>query len=126
MPCAPARHRPTGGGPGRSLIVAMPATPGAPPLSRALKETAAVAAVLPDPKVVAGTATRAAVLAGLIDARVIHLACHAVTDAVDPSRSRRLLRDHETKALNVAGVASVALERLPICPPAERRMFVAT
>ncbi|MFD5952099.1 CHAT domain-containing protein [Streptomyces collinus] len=105
------RPQPAGGGPGRSLIVAMPATPGAPPLSGALEEAAAVAAVLPDPNVVTGTATREAVLAGLIDARVIHLACHAVTDAVDPSRSRLLLWDHETKALNVAGVASVTLER---------------
>jgi tetratricopeptide (TPR) repeat protein len=105
------RPRPAGGEPGRSLIIAMPATPGAPPLFGASEEAAAVAAVLPNPTVVTGAATRAAVLAGLSDARVIHLACHAVTDAVDPSRSRLLLRDHETSALTVAGVASVTLER---------------
>ncbi|RST09351.1 CHAT domain-containing protein [Streptomyces sp. WAC05374] len=106
------RPRPAGGGPGRSLVVAMPSTPGAPPLAGASEEAAAVAALLPEPTtVVAGPPTRAAVLAGLADARVIHLACHAVTDAGDPSRSRLLLWDHRTSALTVAGVASVALER---------------
>ncbi|MEV6478079.1 CHAT domain-containing protein [Streptomyces sp. NPDC051657] len=105
------RPRPAGGGPGHSLIVAMPNTPGAPPLFGATEEATAVAAVLPDPTIVTDAATRAVVLAGLIDARVIHLACHAVTDAADPSRSRLLLRDHETRALTVAGIASVALER---------------
>ncbi|MFE3379338.1 CHAT domain-containing protein [Streptomyces anulatus] len=105
------RPHPAEGAPGRSLIVAMPDTPGAPPLFGATEEAAGVAAVLPDPTVLTGEVTRAAVLAGLIDARVIHLACHAVTDAADPSRSRLLLWDHETGALTVAGIASVALER---------------
>ncbi|QGV78330.1 CHAT domain-containing protein [Streptomyces ficellus] len=104
------RPRAAGGGPGRSLIVSMPDTPGAPPLAGAAEEAAAVAAVLPDPVILSGATTRTAVLAALAGARFVHLACHAVTDAADPSLGRLLLGDHLTRPLTVAGVAAVALD----------------
>lgn len=106
----------------RSLVVAMPFTPGAPPLAGASAEAEVVAAALPCPTVLAGPVgstppvnasvpTREAVLAQLTEAHVIHLACHAVTDSVDPSHSRLVLWDHATSPLTVAGVASVTLDR---------------
>ncbi|MFI2349859.1 CHAT domain-containing protein [Streptomyces sp. NPDC019443] len=106
----------------RSLIVAMPFTPGAPPLAGTAEEVAAVAAHLPNAALLTGpedgvlapgatAPTRDAVLAGLSEVSAVHLACHAHTDPVDPSGSRLLLWDHETAPLTVAGVASVTLDR---------------
>ncbi|MGC9496883.1 CHAT domain-containing protein [Streptomyces sp. WG7] len=115
------RPRADGGGPERSLVVAMPFTPGAAPLPGALAEAEVVAAALPSPTVLAGPTgaeppagapvpTKRAVLDGLTDAHVIHFACHAVTDPVDPSHSRLMLWDHLSSPLTVAGVASVTLD----------------
>ncbi|MGW6055498.1 CHAT domain-containing protein [Streptomyces sp. NPDC055189] len=112
------------GEPGQSLIVAMPRTPQAAPLDGARGEAEAVAALLPGPTMLIGpdddTAhaaaadatmpTRAAVMARLTGARIVHLVGHAVTDSVDPSRSRLMLWDHATSPLTAAGVASVTLD----------------
>ncbi|MFI7316821.1 CHAT domain-containing protein [Streptomyces venezuelae] len=110
--------------PRQSLIVAMPHTPRAAPLDGARAEAEAVAALLPNPTMLIGPdedmtydvtgdatlPTRAAVLARLTGARVVHLVGHAVTDSGDPSRSRLMLWDHERSPLTVAGVASVTLD----------------
>ncbi|NED02230.1 CHAT domain-containing protein [Streptomyces sp. SID6648] len=117
------RERAADNGPDRSLVVAMPFTPGAPPLFGAAEEAAAVAARLPNATVLTGpdrdtraaddgrAPTKAGVLAVLSDVSVAHLACHALTDPAEPSRSRLLLWDQETAPLTVAGVASVPLDR---------------
>ncbi|MGQ4485011.1 CHAT domain-containing protein [Streptomyces sp. SAS_281] len=115
------RTREARSGPRRSLVVAMPFTPQAPPLPCVLEEAEAVAARLPGATILTGydgeaTATtgtiptRETVLAHLKGVSAVHLACHAVTDHSDPSRGRLLLRDHETAPLTVAGISAAVLD----------------
>ena len=93
-----------------ALVVAMPVTPGHQPLPYTRTEGEAVAALLPNvTESLDGDATSAAVLAGLQRHRVVHLACHAVTDADDPSRSRLLLSDHDRDPLTIARLSGVRL-----------------
>ncbi|MEV8313730.1 CHAT domain-containing protein [Streptomyces sp. NPDC059900] len=105
---------PTGPGPvpvstGTSLISVMAETPGATPLPHARLEAERVAARLPRP-VMLTEASTADVLDRLPDCAIAHFACHGVSDAADPSRSRLLLRDHQDRPLTVAGLAPVALD----------------
>jgi hypothetical protein len=109
--------------PGRTLIVAMRATPGGRPLTGVSGETAALLSCLLQPvlladAVIAGgtgpvpadTPTRANVLAQLPQCTIAHFACHAESDPADPSRSMLMLADHDTAPLTVAALASVNLE----------------
>ncbi|MFF8029500.1 CHAT domain-containing protein [Streptomyces sp. NPDC007896] len=104
--------------PGTSLIVA-----GSPDLERAADEAAALLSRLPSPvlladpdlpgdvgRLAAGPATRARVLEELPGCSVLHVACHAESDLVDPSRSRLLLTDHRSAPFTVAGLAPVTLD----------------
>jgi hypothetical protein len=107
----------------RSLLVAMPTTPGLANEGR-LKFVPAEAALmrhrLPSPTVLTeGTAgdvhadplpTKAAVLTGLSDCAIAHFACHGYADPADPSRSRLLLHDHRHDPLTVAALAPLALD----------------
>ncbi|WP_330334595.1 CHAT domain-containing protein [Streptomyces sp. NBC_00536] len=116
----------------RSLIVAMPTTPGYAPLPHVPEEVRRIRDLLqnpvqltepepdsdfdsaPDsPPPVAGVATptKEAVLALLPDCATVHFACHGVGDRVDPSRNRLLLHDHATAALTVSALAHVDLDR---------------
>jgi hypothetical protein len=118
-----ARHR---DGPGRALVVAMPVTPRQQDLPGAGKEAAVASAVLPNPIVLAGPAsgagqepadnlpTRENVLRHLPACTIAHFACHADSDATDPSRSLLLLDDYETSPLTVAALAPVDHERLEL------------
>jgi hypothetical protein len=90
----------------RSLIVAMPTTPGLPTadLRYAGREAAAVAELLP------GATTlpeprREVVLTELAGCAFAHFACHGVVDTDDPSQSRLLLHDHRTDPFTVASLA---------------------
>lgn len=109
----------------RTLVVAMPTTPGdSPHLDHVLDEVAVLraqfllSAVLtepePDAQVPASGAaplpTCANVLARLPECRIAHFACHGYTDAKDPSRSGLLLHDHVTDPLTVARLAPLRLE----------------
>ncbi|MFE4801016.1 CHAT domain-containing protein [Streptomyces sp. NPDC056708] len=115
------RTRAACSGPRRSLVVAMPFTPQAPPLPGVLEEAEAVAARLPGATVLTGydgeapattgtVPTRETVLAHLTGVSAVHLACHAVTDHSDPSRGGLLLWDHETAPLTVAGISAAVLD----------------
>ncbi|MBT2455570.1 CHAT domain-containing protein [Streptomyces sp. ISL-86] len=104
---------------GRSLVVAMPTTPGLSPLRHVPEEARRVLGLLHRPirltepsPVPAGTPlapsngtpsgdtpTTAAVLARLPQCAIAHFACHGASDATDPSRSRLLLHDHATPSL---------------------------
>jgi hypothetical protein len=113
------------GSPGsRSLIVAMPTTPGIPggALPGVTGEVGLVRDLLPDPVVLSepdpgahpGAApdqipTKANVLARLSGCAVAHFACHGASDLANPARSRLLLHDHETDPLTVASLAPVNL-----------------
>jgi CHAT domain-containing protein len=108
---------------GRSLIVAMPTTPGLPSLPSVAREAAMLQARLPSPVLLtepdpAGEAqadpdelpTRDNVLARLPGAAIAHFACHGFSNAADPSRSLLLLHDHRDSPLNVAALAAVSLD----------------
>jgi tetratricopeptide (TPR) repeat protein len=104
--------------PGKSLIVAAPEAAGSRELAGAAAEAAALTAFLPDPVLLAGPdggsesgpSTRASVLAQLPGSAIVHFACHAETDLVDPSRSRLVLADHDTAPLTIASLAPVRLD----------------
>lgn len=112
-------------GPGQSLIVAMPTTPGQAALRFAAAEATMLAARLPapvlliepdplpagDPVVAEPRApTLAAVLEQLPGCAVAHFACHGFHDPADPSRSHLLLHDHATAPLTIASLGPVRLE----------------
>ncbi|MFM9700224.1 CHAT domain-containing protein [Streptomyces europaeiscabiei] len=104
----------------RSLIVAMPVTPGAPPLYKVREEVEKVSGHLPRPVVLSPYAegnedgdrlpTRDNVLAHLPGCTVAHFSCHGEARADDPSSSRLFLLDHETAPFTVAGLAPVRLD----------------
>ncbi|WP_052390313.1 CHAT domain-containing protein [Streptomyces sp. NRRL B-24484] len=118
--------RATGGTPARSLVVAMPTTPGLPGNGRLHyvgKEVAMLLGRLPDPvlleepdpengrAVSAGALpTRDHVLAQLPHCSIAHFACHGFSDPADPSRSLMLLHDFAQAPLTVGSLASVALD----------------
>ena len=120
------RHarRPSSKGPDRSLIVAMPTTPGLKrdlPLPYAAAEAAALRLHLPRPTVLVEPPvgdtpadperlpTRSQVFAHLTEATIAHFSCHGHDNPVTPSRSRLLLHDHDTYPLTVASLAPLEL-----------------
>jgi CHAT domain-containing protein len=100
----------------RSLIVAMPTTPGMPSgaLPGVIAEVNRVRNLVPHPVVLSApdrVPTRAAVLAQLPGCAVAHFACHGATDSANPSRSLLVLHDHQADPLTVASLAPVNLAR---------------
>jgi CHAT domain-containing protein len=101
----------------------MPVTPGQPRLPGAAEEIAAACRMLPAPVVLAepialaedggsgettdSLPTKANVLRFLPACTIAHFACHAESDAADPSRSRLLLHDDQSNPLTVAALAPV-------------------
>jgi tetratricopeptide (TPR) repeat protein len=117
---AGARARPAG----RSLVVAMPTTPGGPhDLAFAADEAERVRAALPGADLLlaapdgapaasaAGVPTLPEVRARLPHCRIAHFACHGRTDPDEPSHSALLLTDHATAPLTVAALADLRLDR---------------
>jgi tetratricopeptide (TPR) repeat protein len=117
------RHASGPGGPDRTLIVAMPTTPGLPNegrLPHVAREAALLQTRLPRPVMLvepaSGTSdtnpsipTRAAVFTHLADCGIAHFACHGSSDPTDPSLSMLLLHDHQADPLTVASLAPVDL-----------------
>jgi tetratricopeptide (TPR) repeat protein len=114
---AHARERAMSTPPTRTLIVAMPTTPGLKPLVNVRDETARLAEMLPSPTLLIGetsqitdrTPTRTAVIARLPDAGIAHFSCHAASHPDDPSRSQLYLYDHRENPLTVAALMPVRL-----------------
>ncbi|MET7761580.1 CHAT domain-containing protein [Streptomyces sp. NPDC005393] len=117
------RHCPESGGDTRSLIIAMPTTPGLSPLPHVAEETRRIQPLLPRPVLLTepapdGTAlspstdtpTAANVLARLPQCAIAHFACHGDNNPIDPSQSRLFLRDHATTPLTVSSLAQVKLD----------------
>jgi len=108
----------------RTLIVAMPTTPGLPEdgrLNYALDEVALLSTRLPSPVLLIEpppssepTAhvlpTRQNVLALMGSCQIAHFVCHGYSDP-DPSRSRLLLHDHATDPFTVSAMAPISLDR---------------
>jgi CHAT domain-containing protein len=105
--------------PDRSLVVAMPTTPGQNPLPGVTAEAAALQQLLPSPTLLieqAGTVTERtpthdAVLERLSGAGIAHFTCHASSHPDDPSQSLILLHDYQDKPLTVASLVPLRLER---------------
>lgn len=107
----------------RSLIVAMPTTPGLPggALPGVQAEVDRLRALLPRPVVLAEPEsgqhpcaaehlpTRTNVLAQLSGCAIAHFACHGASNPADPSKSLLLLRDHATDPFTVASLGPVNL-----------------
>ncbi|MFD4210630.1 CHAT domain-containing protein, partial [Micromonospora tulbaghiae] len=110
----------------RSLIVAMPTTPGVQGrLDHVSEEAALLCGLLPEPTLlmapgaeadgmtVPGPETRptkARVLKALSDSGIVHFACHGAHDPDDPSQSLLLLHDHERDPLTVASLAGMKMD----------------
>jgi len=119
------QHLSASGAVRRSLIVAMPVTPGLPDggkLAHVRAEVDRIRGQLPDPVLLAepgpaadppggssGVPTRASVIAHLPGCAIVHFACHGATDAADPSQNLLLLHDHDRNPLTVASLAPVNL-----------------
>ncbi|MGW4810902.1 CHAT domain-containing protein [Kitasatospora cineracea] len=106
----------------RSLIVAMPTTPG--PLRRlphVRAEAERVRTLLPNPTLLIGTdetgapsprdgrPTKQRVLEHLPLCEIAHFACHGARDSADPSRSLLFLEDYEEDPFTVASLAELKL-----------------
>lgn len=117
------RHRASTPSVRRSLIVAMPTTPGVQGrLEHVSKEASLLLDLLPKPTLLIesdATAdatttprpetrpTKDRVLDNLSDCGIVHFACHGAHDPTDPSRSLLLLHDHEHDPFTVASLAGV-------------------
>lgn len=93
-------------GPSRLLVVALPETPGAPPLSQAVAEADMLRRIPGTVALTGQDATREAVLTALPDCEVAHFACHTIDDA---DGTRLLLHDHRTAPLTLLDVAGLHL-----------------
>jgi predicted metal-dependent phosphoesterase TrpH len=100
------------GADGWTVAVAMPHTPGQLDLPGAHREVDQLERRFPGRvRVLTGRqATRDGVLAALPGARRAHFACHGSANLADPSASRLLLHDHQTKPLTVIDVARLRLD----------------
>ncbi|MFK0288902.1 CHAT domain-containing protein [Streptomyces sp. NPDC090442] len=110
----------------RSLIVAMPTTPGVRGrLDHVSVEAALLRDLLPKPMLLIEPdasadstiapgpeprPTKARVLETLPDCGIVHFACHGAHDPDDPSRSLLLLHDHERDPLTVASLAGMRMD----------------
>ena len=95
--------------PNRSLIIAMPVTPGLSELRNVRTETELLTSILPNPQTLTRP-DRDQVLAELPGHRIAHFACHGSYDLENPANSRLLLHDHERNPLSVGDLSAVNLD----------------
>ena len=132
------RHTAMAPAPDRTLLVAMPSTPGLAGqgvLQNVAGEIAGLLTRLPQPVLLASPGlddgmhpipTREAVFDHLARATVAHFACHGFSDPIDPSRSRLFLSDWEQDPLTVDSLTPVNLDHarlayLSACSTSESR-----
>ncbi|MFG2498086.1 CHAT domain-containing protein [Streptomyces sp. NPDC048441] len=87
-----------------TLAVAVPETSGHPSLSRTVAEAADAVASGGGLPLIGPAATRDAVRAALVDAAVVHFACHAGSDPEDLAASRLLLSDGDLQLNDIAAL----------------------
>ncbi|MEU1403704.1 CHAT domain-containing protein [Streptomyces sp. NPDC005728] len=95
--------------PGRRgvLAVAMPETAGQAPLARTVAEATTAVAAGGGTPLIGAAATREAVRTAVLDASVVHFACHADSDPQDTAAGRLLLADGD---LHIGEIAELHLE----------------
>ncbi|MGX5186972.1 CHAT domain-containing protein [Streptomyces avermitilis] len=91
----------------RTLAVAMPQTAGQAPLARTVTEATEAVASGGGVPLIGPAATRDSVRAAMVDAAVVHFACHADSDPEDLSAGRLLLADGD---LLIRDIAELHLE----------------
>jgi hypothetical protein len=120
------RHHTSAPSASRSLIVAMPTTPGVQGrLGHVSEEAALLCDLLPEPTLLMEPdaeadgmtspesetrPTKARVLKTLSDCGIVHFACHGAHSPDDPSQSLLLLHDHERDPLTVASLAEMRMD----------------
>ncbi|KAA9158558.1 CHAT domain-containing protein [Amycolatopsis acidicola] len=104
-----ARRRPSAERPCRSLIVAMPSTPGLSELRNVRAEAELLTGILPG-AITLTEPEREQVLAELPRHAIAHFACHGSYDVENPAAGRLLLRDHERNPLTVGDFNAVNLD----------------
>ncbi len=113
-----ARGRASTEPPRRSLIVAMPTTPGpVSQLPNASREAQSLMTRLPEPVLLMkgsaaslGVPTRDTVLTQLVGSAVAHFICHARCDPADPFASELVLHDYADDPLTVTSLARIRLD----------------
>ncbi|MGO8731156.1 MAG: CHAT domain-containing protein [Streptosporangiaceae bacterium] len=90
----------------RALAMGVPTVPGLRRLTRAEAEAEAVARALGATPLLGADATAPAILAALATATHAHFACHAMTDARDPSASCLMLADGRLSVRDLAPVVA--------------------
>jgi tetratricopeptide (TPR) repeat protein len=96
-----------------ALVVAVPDAPECSPLDSAAVEVGIVRTFIPDAEVLpspGAESDQGSVLEAFRRHGIAHLACHGVADWRDPSRSRLVLHDHQTRPLTVHEVTKLRLE----------------
>ncbi|MGI5240778.1 CHAT domain-containing protein [Dactylosporangium sp. CA-139066] len=93
----------------RTLVVAMPQTPGAAPLPGAGAEAELLRAGRDPVELIGPDATRAAVVEALAGCDIAHFACHSVADPERPGNARLLLHDHARHPFTLHDVARLRL-----------------
>ncbi|MBB6472458.1 CHAT domain-containing protein [Sphaerisporangium rubeum] len=91
------------------LVVAMPVTPGHPPLLAVEREVTLLQDLFGAKAVIGEQATREAVRSTLPDHPWVHFSCHARSDMDDPAQGFLALHDHETGGLTAGHVAALRL-----------------
>lgn len=93
------------------LTVAMPETPGAPPLPFADREAVALAGRIGRIVTVSGAqATRERVRAKMYEHTWAHFACHGWSNPVDPGADHLLLHDHQALPFTLTEIAGLRLD----------------
>lgn len=96
-----------------ALVVAVPDAPGCSPLDSAAVEVEIVRTFIPDAEVLPSPgdeSDQGSVLEAFQRHGIAHLACHGLADWRDPSRSRLVLHDHQTRPLTVHDITKLRLE----------------
>jgi tetratricopeptide (TPR) repeat protein len=92
-----------------TAIVAVPAAVGAPKLPGVMAEADLLQALIPGARIVPNP-TRDSVLAAFAENRVAHLACHCQLDWNDPSSSKLVLNDYQTRPLTVGDLGRLQVD----------------
>jgi CHAT domain-containing protein len=99
-----------------AVLVSVPAPPEFARLRGVQAEVGMLSALLPDAEVIAGDeATAEAVVAAMQRSTIAHLACHGISDWLDPGASRLVLADHRTNPLTLRALAVLDFPRAELC-----------
>ncbi|KAI9737655.1 MAG: hypothetical protein M1818_005659 [Claussenomyces sp. TS43310] len=100
-----------------AILVEMKQTPGYPTLPHASQELEKVSDFLSQAKIRVQhmkSPTTTAVVETLRTSSLVHFACHAIADSIDPTKSRILLSDHQRSAFDIRRIGQMTLSHCKI------------